>query len=145
MTFVCDVMLGKLARYLRIFGLNAPYIRNLASLDQYRDSRQSAVFFTKRTRPTGYTPTILIVADDPRTQLKEIKEVVKPYIDREGVMKRCIACNVELLEVAKEEIEQYVPEYVFHLYPTFRICPSCKRVYWEGSHTKGMRRLMEEC
>ena len=27
MIFICDVMLGKLARYLRMLGLDAPYIR----------------------------------------------------------------------------------------------------------------------
>jgi uncharacterized protein len=144
MTFVCDVMLGKLARYLRVFGLDAIYVKDLASLDKYRDAGESALFFTKRTRSIGFTATVFVSADNPKEQLREIREIIKPHIDRSQVMKRCISCNLELLEVTKDEVEQYVPEYIFHLYPSFRMCPSCKRVYWEGSHTKGMRQLTEE-
>jgi uncharacterized protein len=144
MTLICDVMLGKLARYLRVFGLDVVYVRNLAALDRYGDRGESVLFFTKRTRPTHCGPMVLIKSDDPKEQLREVEHLIRPYIDPGKIMRRCIACNEELVDAAKDDVEQRVPEYIFHLYASFRMCPSCRRVYWEGSHTKGMRDLMEE-
>ena len=34
MRFVCDAMLGKLAKYLRILGFDAVYVANTAALDR---------------------------------------------------------------------------------------------------------------
>jgi hypothetical protein len=51
---------------------------------------------------------------------------------------------VQLVDVEKDSVEQKVPEFVFHQYGKFRECPQCGKVYWEGSHTAGMARLVEE-
>jgi uncharacterized protein with PIN domain len=59
-------------------------------------------------------------------------------------MSRCIECNRELIPVNKEEIEFLVPEFVFHNYSNFRRCPSCGKVYWQGSHTEGIRDLLQD-
>lgn len=144
MTFICDVMLGKLARHMRVFGLDAVYIRSPAMLNAYRDREEPSYFLTRRRRSTGYTPTFVLRSDAPREQLKEIKEIIRPYIDPQKIMKRCITCNVDLAATEKSAIEQYVPEYIYHRYESFRICPSCRRVYWEGSHTSGMEGLIKE-
>jgi hypothetical protein len=59
-------------------------------------------------------------------------------------MNRCIECNVQLIDVEKNSIEQKVPEFVFHQYGQFRECPQCGKVYWEGSHTTAMSRLVKD-
>ena len=56
-------------------------------------------------------------------------------------MTRCIECNVCLVEAKKEDIEPLVPEYIYHHHDTFKTCPSCRKVYWEGSHADEMHAM----
>ncbi len=97
-----------------------------------------------RKGPSGFAKTVRIGSEIASGQLREIKALVKPAIDRGAVFGRCIECNVELLEADKTDIEPLVPEFVYHHYARFKICPSCKKVYWEGSHTRGMAALLKE-
>lgn len=144
MKIVCDAMLGKLAKYLRILGLDAGYTRDVRILMQYQGSSDPPYFLTRSTRKPPYDRTILIRSDKVRDQLQEIKEFIQPFIDPGTVMNRCIECNVELADVEKKDIEQKVPEFIFHRYRLFRICTKCGKVYWEGSHTTGMASLVRE-
>ncbi|OPY71616.1 MAG: hypothetical protein A4E64_03231 [Syntrophorhabdus sp. PtaU1.Bin058] len=59
-------------------------------------------------------------------------------------MSRCIECNVPLVAAAREDIEHHVPEYIYHHHKDFKQCPSCKRVYWGGSHTEKMKKWIDE-
>jgi uncharacterized protein with PIN domain len=144
MRFVCDVMLGRLAKYLRILGFDAEYVRNDAAPERYGLDADDRIFLTRRTKATGYPGVILIRSEKTREQIKEIKGLIQPDIRPERMFNRCIECNVELIEVNKVEIESLVAEFVYHRYARFKQCPSCKRVYWEGTHTEGMDRLLKE-
>ena len=92
----------------------------------------------------GYERTIYIKAENVHEQLRELKELIKPFIDSDKVLTRCINCNVLLIEVEKERVEHRVPEFVFHNYNLFRLCPHCERVYWPGTHTEHMSELIDE-
>jgi len=144
MKFVCDAMLGKLAKYLRILGLDAEYTKDLKILQQYMGQPDTPYLLTRTTRKVTYEKTIFLRSDKVREQLLEIREIIRPFIDRDKIMNRCIECNVELMVVEKKHIEQKVPEFVFHQYGQFRECPRCGKVYWEGSHTTGMTELIKE-
>ncbi|HBA53907.1 Mut7-C RNAse domain-containing protein [Syntrophorhabdus aromaticivorans] len=144
MKFICDAMLGKLAKYLRILGLDAEYANNPLVLDHYKGEPEPPYFLTKRLKGITYPKVVLIRSDKPRDQLLEVKEIIRPYINREKIMNRCIECNVELADVDKYDIEQRVPEFVFHQYSRFRMCPQCRKVYWEGSHAVRMGDLIKE-
>ena len=144
MIFVCDVMLGKLARYLRMLGLDAPYMRQGESLEKHlpEDSTRF-VFFTKRRAKTERPGFVLVCSDDPHVQLVEIRSRIEPYIDRTALMTRCIECNARLIEMDRQDAEPLVPEYIYHHHDAFRVCPSCRKVYWEGSHTDDMHSWLE--
>ncbi len=144
MRFVCDQMLGKLAKYLRILGFDAAYAASRAALDRYRTHEGDRVLLTRRKGASRFAKTVHINSEITREQLREIKALVKPAVSANAVFGRCIECNVELIEADKMDIEPLVPEFVYHHYTRFKICPSCKRVYWEGSHTSGMTALLEE-
>ena len=145
MRFVCDVMLGKLARYLRMLGLDAPYISNPAQLKSYANKSSDTVFLTRRSlKDTKHGNKILIKSELIDEQLEEIKEVIKPLIKSDKMMSRCIECNTPLVGVDKYEIERFVPEYVFHRYNAFSVCTACKKVYWKGSHTEHMMEWIEK-
>jgi uncharacterized protein len=138
MIFICDVMLGKLARYLRMLGLDAPYIR-MGEPAVPPPGKGQHCFFTKGAAKKGHPGAILVHSNDPQEQVLEIKEYIKPHIDPSVIMTRCVECNVYLVEAKKEDIEPLVPEYIYHHHDTFKVCPSCRRVYWEGSHADEMK------
>jgi uncharacterized protein with PIN domain len=142
--FVCDAMLGKLARHLRLFGLDAPYIRKSEYLSAYTEDEETPFFLTRRRESTSYLNTVHVLSDRVLDQLTEIKDLVRPYIRKERLLSRCVECNVELSWVEKGEIEHLVPEFVFHHYHRFMVCRQCNRVYWEGSHVEKMDRILKE-
>lgn len=135
-------MLGRLAKYLRILGLNAIYYRPSKKGKEFI-FEEPYYFFTRR-KVSPYMNTIYIKSDKVQDQLKEIKEIIRPYIDPSLVMSRCIECNRELEYVEKEKVEPFVPEYVFHTQKEFRICPQCKKIYWSGSHVENMSKWIKE-
>jgi uncharacterized protein with PIN domain len=144
MRFICDVMLGRLAKYLRILGFDAEYVRNDAASELHGSEGDDRVFLTRCTKVTGYPKVILIRSEKAREQIKEIKGLIQPGLRPEQIFSRCVECNAELVEVDKREIEPLVAEFVYHRYAHFKQCLSCKRVYWEGTHTEGMGRLLKE-
>jgi hypothetical protein len=144
MRFVCDVMLGKLAKYLRILGFDAVYAASPSVLDHYLAHDGDRILLTRRKGPSGFAKTVRINSERTREQLREIKALVKPAITARAVFGRCLECNVALIEADKTDVEPLVPEFVYHHYTRFKICPSCNRVYWEGSHTLGMAALLKE-
>jgi uncharacterized protein len=144
MKFVCDVMLGKLAKYLRILGFDAAYLKSENLLDRYTHEDPRPYFLTRRQKIFPYPRTIYVRSEHVREQIKELRELIKPCSDPKKFMKRCINCNVPLVEVEKEAIEHLVPEFVFHAYSLFMVCPQCSRVYWAGTHTQHMAELIED-
>ena len=144
MRFACDVMLGKLAKYLRILGFDATYLPGKVDPSDLSGQEGPRVFLTRRRKAFVSEKTIYIRAENVREQLKELKGLIKPSIDPDKLLGRCIDCNVLLADVKKEIIEHRVPEFVFHTYNAFKVCPRCDRVYWAGTHAKYMSQLMEE-
>jgi len=144
MRFACDVMLGKLAKYLRVLGFDAVYLENLNLLARYSREEDPRYFLTRRRKSFAYERTVHIRDENVYLQLKELKELIKPFIDPDRALTRCINCNEPLVDVNKETIEHRLPEFVFHTYNVFKLCPQCNRIYWAGTHTEHMAKLIEE-
>jgi uncharacterized protein len=143
MRFVCDAMLGKLAKYLRILGLDTVYIKNMNEL-RCCAPLDYQFFFTKRSRFKDIDRAVFIRSDKAMDQVKEIRDIIRPYVDLKKAITRCIKCNTPLADIKRIDVEHYVPEFVFHQYERFSICPLCLNIYWEGSHAAHMARFVEE-
>lgn len=140
MIFVCDTMLGKLARYLRMLGLDTQYARSGSFPFPSGPEGREIIFFTRRReRPEAGVKTVFIGADDPAGQLRLVRPYIDAHVDPGALMSRCLDCNALLADVPRNEIEQFVPEYIYHHHDRFTRCPSCRKVYWEGSHARNMR------
>jgi uncharacterized protein with PIN domain len=144
MIFVCDVMLGKLARYLRTLGFDAPYVRKGDDPAIFPAPSAGCVHLTKKRDRTGCPHTVVIRANNPGDQLLEIKEMVERHVDPALFMTRCLDCNALLIATPREDIEPFIPEYIYHHHDRFKTCPSCRKVYWEGSHADKMRERIEK-
>jgi len=144
MRFVCDAMLGRLVRQLRLLGFDTVYARGAGELKEYERQEGDRILLTRRSSSDTNARMVRIESEHVAEQLREIKGLIGPAIDKERIFRRCIECNTELIEAEKTRIESRVPEFVYHTHARFRVCPSCGRVYWEGSHTESMKRMLKE-
>lgn len=143
--FVLDGHLGRLARYLRILGIDAAYhpaaedarLAEMAAVEG-RIVLTRDVGLLKRSRVArGYW----LRSDRPSAQLAEV-------VRRFGLLAaarpfgRCLRCNVELTEVDRAEVIDELPPRTRVEFNEFRRCPACRRIYWKGSHYDRMRRLL---
>jgi uncharacterized protein len=144
MRFICDTMLSKLARYLRMLGFDTSYWDRPPKSDHVSSQEDPLYFLTRGAKTWQGARTLRIRADKVRDQLIELSNML-PLSPREDlIMSRCLFCNAALEETDKQDIEQSVPEYVYHHHSRFTKCPCCKRVYWSGTHAEGMNRFLRE-
>ena len=147
MKFLLTRELGKLAKWLRIMGFDTEYSStdNNASLIVWalRDER---VILTRNHRlPQTRGVKIVIIKDELlKGQLKQVTEMLKTPLDSQVMFSRCVICNAELQDIAKEKVKDLVPEYVFNTQQDFTSCPKCNRIYWKGTHWGNVQKTIDE-
>jgi len=139
--FIADVHLGRLARYLRMMGFDVLYKNNFdddeiikISLDKKRARLTKDRGILKRSEIThGYW-----------VRSSKVKEQVVEIIERFDLKKlineftRCIECNSPLESISKNEVINELPPKVSESQESFSVCPSCKKLYWKGTHHQRM-------
>jgi hypothetical protein len=140
MRFVVDVMLGRLARWLRILGFDAAYLRDARDEVLVRlAENEERILLTKdaklleRTRVNGYLVRSRTWDDQLREVIAEFH--LRPLI---AAFSRCVECNVTLVEVEKEKVRERIPPRVAERCEEFYLCPCCRRIYWMGTHVERM-------
>ena len=140
--FVCDSMLGRLAKSLRMLGFDTLYARSRTpqelvqkALEQQRIILTRRTTFLKNKKAAAFS---FITSNAPADQLREVvaacsikKASIRPFTI-------CLCCNVPLADLAKEAAEGRVPDYVLTTVNHFAACPCCSRVYWQGTHYANM-------
>ena len=145
--FLCDSMLGSLARWLRFFGYDAAFLepgpedRLLAE-----QARAEGRWLLTRDRELASAGprTVLVRADELEDQLIEVlgRLGLRPEATLEHA--RCGECNGELDDVSKEDVSDVTPPHVLATARRFRRCGGCGRVYWHGSHGERILERMEK-
>ncbi len=143
--FIADVHLGKLARYLRMCGFDTLYEKDYSDDEIIIiSSLQKRIILTRDKRLLNnrkVTHGLRIRSGNPESQLKEVfdrldlKNLAKPFT-------RCMGCNSLLVDVPKEKIFDKLPPRTREFYDTFRLCPQCNQIFWEGSHFKRMQEFI---
>ena len=142
MKFIADAMLGRLAKWLRILGFDVLYYPDIEDREIVRIAReQERTILTRDTQLTkrsGLPGVIFVEKDNVFDQLTFIRTLLGfSQVDISG---RCAVCNGIIDEVPqKEEVRDLVPDFIYFNSPGFMRCRDCGKVYWEGSHRKGMR------
>lgn len=145
--FVADIHLGRLARYLRLFGFDTLYDNNSDPESLVEASvRQGRVLLTRSTRllnNNAITRGILVREIDPRMQLKATFQRLDLYAEVRP-FSRCLCCNGVVEPISKNEVAHRLPSRVRASYQVFSLCSSCHRVYWKGIHFKRMGRFVKD-
>jgi len=142
-----DVHLGKLAKYMRMLGLDTFYENDLddqeiinISIDQKRTilTRDKGILKNK-----SVTHGYFVRNTNPKKQLIEITE--RFHLKNEvKEFTRCIECNEFLEPIEKKNILERLPVKVKNFYDEFYYCRRCDKIYWRGSHADEMEKLIQK-
>ena len=144
--FVADAHLGGLAQLLRLAGFDTLYDNHFADAEIEALATEQARIVLTRDRELLKRRTIThgcyVRALKPQLQLREI-------IDRLDLghsvraFRLCLSCNAPLRRIDKAQAIGRAPEGVLERHSQFVTCDVCKRVFWEGSHWRRMRTLID--
>jgi uncharacterized protein with PIN domain len=147
MKFIADRMLGKLAKELRMLGYDTVYYRGENAYSLIKLAREEGrVILTRSTKLTPKRPEdriVRIMEDKPSFQLRELIQIKIISLHEETAFSRCLACNMLLCEIPRDEAEGKVPDFIFYQQKKFFRCPQCSRIYWQGSHQDHMLKRIE--
>lgn len=139
--FVVDVMLGKLAKWLRLLGYDTAYLNPADDLDLVRLAlAENRLLLTRDVELTNRrgVNSICIQSERIAEQLREIFQRLHLEADMQYTeaiaFSRCAECNYLLQPINLSDVQSRVPPYVYQTHTRFRECPNCGRVYWRGSH-----------
>jgi hypothetical protein len=142
MKFICDDMLGKLARLLRALGFDTFYQKEIPDHQLLRQALEEDRVVVTRDRKLVQVKTVpkyvLIWSDQPVAQLEELLQKLSVSLDQENVFSRCLECNTILKRVEKEKVKDKVYPYVYQTQENFWYCPTCDKLYWAGTHIQKM-------
>jgi len=139
-----DRTAGRLARWLRILGLDTEYMATCDTAAITRRARQSGRTVITRNHALAERlgkNSILLASEHLREQIGQmVREVGHGSLDP---FSRCNACNERLVPVAGDGVKGRVPAYVYEHQKRFSVCPLCGRYYWQGTHWHIMHREIE--
>ncbi len=145
--FVADIHLGRLSRYMRLFGFDTLYFNDLDPEALIEISIQQARVLLTRSRRLlkhkAMTRGILVGEVDPRMQLKAVFQRLDLYAEARP-FSRCLSCNGLVKPISEQEVAHRLPSRVKAKYHTFSLCKSCDRVYWKGTHFERMGSFVED-
>jgi uncharacterized protein with PIN domain len=144
--FVADAHLGALARQLRMIGFDTLYQNCFSDDEVERLAREQQRIVRTRDRALlkrrGITHGCYVRALQPQWQLREVFDrldlarAARPFT-------RCLSCNGMLRPVEPQRVDALVPAGVRQRYRRFCLCDGCARVFWEGTHWRRMRDLVD--
>jgi len=140
MRFIADVMVGRLAKYLRMTGYDVVYIDNaddalILQIARNEDRivlTRDTMMLKRREFKNGILRSVFISDDALMMQLLQVKYELSLILKPDLIV--CLVCNNLLKEVEKKDIKNKVPPYVYKTQNKFKHCSSCGRYYWRGTH-----------
>ncbi|MCK4843257.1 MAG: Mut7-C ubiquitin/RNAse domain-containing protein [Methylococcales bacterium] len=145
--FVIDTNLGRLMRYLRLLGFDCLYsndyddgtIAKISSEKHRTLLTRDRRLLQRKIITYGY----FVREVSPKLQVKEVLKRFDLY-RLTTPFSRCIHCNGILEKIEKHEIKYQLEPLTKKYYDKFLVCSDCKQIYWQGSHFKHVKQLIDE-
>ena len=144
--FVADAHLGGLAHMLRMMGFDTLYDNYFHDDAIVAIAEQDGRIVLTRDRELLKRRTVThgcyVHALKSEQQLREVvgrldlAASARPFT-------LCLHCNAPLRPVDKASVYDRLPPKVQMNYEQFSTCDVCRRVFWEGSHWRNMRRVLD--
>jgi len=145
-TFILDVHLGKLAKYLRMLGFDTLYRNDnddpeiiRISLDEHRIilTRDIGLLKVKTV-----THAYFVRDQHPKEQLAEVLKHFDMVQDIHP-FNRCVKCNGQLESVDKDKIIHQLEPLTIKYFNEFYKCADCNSIFWKGSHYDHMQEFVK--
>ena len=146
LTFACDAMLGRLARWLRLAGFDVSYDAGASDLGLAGRARAELRWLLtcdRRLAAVAGPRALLLRARATREQVAELRSRLPLVARPELFLTRCSGCNAILETVPGALVRDRVPPYVAVHAERFMACPGCGKVYWPGTHVGRIARTLE--
>jgi uncharacterized protein with PIN domain len=141
--FAADLMLGRLARWLRLMGADDIWggeLHGRALLEAAR--RDGRLVLTRDKRLRTASDALFIESNYFREQIRQVLKRF-PFDPRAHAFTRCSECNEPLTQVSRELVRRRVPQFVYASHETFAECDRCGRIYWGATHPERAMRELE--
>ena len=144
--FVADIMLGSLAKKLRLLGIDTAYTSEADDSElKYLVRSQGRILLTRNMNLSKNLGDLawFVTGKDVWEEFLSIVKRLMPFNDQFEPFSRCLECNDLVLSIKPSEADGKVPPYIYRSKKTFSRCPSCGKVFWEGTHSERMREEIE--
>ena len=129
MKFIADVMLGRLAKRMRLLGYDVLYDPALDDNEIVRLSLAERRMILTRDTALAARPLasnhLFVESDGVEEQLEQVLSISP---GDPSPLTRCSVCNKPLASMTRQEARDLVPPYVFEKNETFLHCTICGRV-----------------
>lgn len=150
MEIAVDSMLGRLARWLRMLGLDTKYfndlsddeILNIASQEKRIILTRDYQFFRKAN--AHGVKAIFVEGRTHVERLANLSRLLGLNLEINIERSRCPKCNSNIRPVDKREIKDRIPESTYKTYDEFWVCVGCGQVYWKGSHWRRINSILSQ-
>ncbi len=148
--FLCDSHLGKLGRRLRLLGFDTVLAQDITGDDPGDDAlvriarTQQRILLT-RDRSLLARPDLTHALQIPQAPLEaQLRDLIErlQLSGSAAPFTRCTCCNGLIESMDADELPG-LPTGVLRRQKRFWRCPGCGRIYWEGSHHRRLRALVD--
>ncbi len=159
MKFLVDSMLGKLSRFLRIFGYDTIYANDLTEifmtdpvpdekLIEYAEENDRFIITKDLLLYKTYSEKSLYLhGEGIYNYLQQLKEKLSLNFEFKAEKAKCSICNSKLRKVQdKNEILNLVLQDSFNNQEEFYRCTNlqCNKIFWKGSHIEDIEKRLNK-
>ena len=159
MRFLTDSMLGRLTRFLRIFGFDTIYANDLIDyfemdpvsdekLIEYANKNERIIITKDYALYKSYkNKSVFLRGEGIYNYLHQLNKELEVNFKFNIKKARCSVCNSPLNEVAtKSSVKDLVLKDTYDNYNEFYQCSNlqCKKIYWQGSHIEDIEERLDK-
>ena len=152
MLLVCDAMLGRTARFLRLFGYDTLYNSEYSDDDLLKiAAEENRVLLTRDVKLHQSAmklniPSYLVHEKSYKEGIVDLVLNTNIELNLDATASRCATCNAEITRIPKEEVKGKVPDKTYAAFDEFWICTNknCGKIYYFGPHWDNINKTYEE-
>ena len=144
--FTADLMLKRLAKYLRALGYDTLFDEQLSDAEMRDISiAENRILLTRDQdlfEQTSELHSLHVTSQHPLEQFAEVAAQYPVSFYESRFMSRCLECNSMLVEMNPEDVQEDVPPRVYERQDQFYKCMQCDQLFWHGDHVKRLRKKL---
>ena len=151
-SFICDAMLGRTARFLRLFGFDSLYNSKYSDPELLKiASEERRILLTRDIKLHQKAlklkiPCILLIEKSYIDRIASLVMKANISLDLDSAISRCATCNAKIKAISKEQVKGKIPEKTFVVFNEFWVCTNekCGKIYYEGPHWVNITKAFKE-